>query len=268
MNPVGLGRIIGLLEDLAPFSLAEDWDNVGLMVGSEADLISGVMVALDATPEAVEAARRAGANLLLTHHPLLFKPLSAVDPSQPTGAVVYQAIREGLSIVAAHTNLDSARGGVNDILADLLGLVRTRPLVPVADRTGVGMGRVGVLDGPRRLGEGVEEVKEALGTASVRVVGPHDKMISEVAVCGGSGGDLVGPAKESGADLLITGEAAHHQAREAEFFGLALIEAGHYATEVPVVPVLARRLEEALKTAGFPLAVTIFEEERAPFKPC
>ena len=267
MKPVKLGFIMGLLEDLAPSGLAEPWDNVGLMIGSRSDPVSGVMVALDPTVEAVQAARKAGRNLLLTHHPLLFKPLSSVDPSTPTGAAVFRAVQGEVSVLAAHTNLDSALGGVNDVLADLLGLRETCALIPAAAEDGAGMGRLGNLDEPRSLGRMAAQVKEALGIGSLRMVGSPEKSISRVALCGGSGGDLVGAAFEAGADLYLTGEAAHHHAREAEFRDLALIEAGHYATEAPVVPVLARRLKEALNAAGFPLAVDIFEEERAPFCP-
>ncbi len=266
MNPVRLDRIKGLLEEMAPPGLAEDWDNVGLMVGSPADPISGIMVSLDATGDSVQAARQTGFNLLITHHPLLFKPLSTVDTSKPTGAVVCQAVRNEVAILAAHTNLDSARGGVNDVLAGLLGLRETRPLIPSSDGEGAGMGRLGELEHPRSLAEMVQEIKESLAVDSVRVVGSEDRQIRKVAVCGGSGGDLTGIAKTSGADLLITGEAAHHQAREAEFLGLALVEAGHYATEAPVVPVLAERLGKALNVAGIPLPVGIFEDERGPFK--
>ena len=258
---------MGLLEDLAPSGLAESWDNVGLMIGSREDPVTGIMVSLDPTVEAVAATRRSDLNLLITHHPLLFKPLSSVDPSTPTGAVVYRAVREGVGILAAHTNLDSAQGGVNDALADLLGLKETAPLIPAVDRVGAGMGRLGLLDPPLTLGEVAAKVKEVLGISSLRMVGLSERTIRRVALCGGAGGELVGIARDSGADLYITGEAAHHHAREAEFRGLALIEAGHYATEVPVVPVLARRLKEALNAAGFPLAVSIFEEERAPYVP-
>ena len=253
-----------LLESLAPAGLAEKWDNVGLMVGSPADPISGVTVSLDATQEALSAARKSGSDLLLTHHPLLFKPLSTVDSANPTGAVVYQAVREGIAVAAAHTNLDSAAGGVNDVLAGLLGLIGTRPLVPSSEREGAGMGRLGRFERPLRLGEAAEEVKRVLGIKAVMVVGEPGRLVREVAVCGGSGGDLVGPARAAGADLLVTGEVGHHRAREAEFMDLAVIEAGHYATEAPVVPVLAARLSEALKTAGIPLAVNFYEEEKAP----
>jgi dinuclear metal center YbgI/SA1388 family protein len=267
VNPVGLDRILGILEELAPPDLAEGWDNVGLMVGSPADPISGILVSLDATEEAVLAARQTGANLLLTHHPLLFKPLSAVNPSEPTGAVVVRAIQEKVAILAAHTNLDSAQGGVNDVLAGLLGLERTRPLVPSPDHAGAGLGRLGEFEQSRTLGETAQMVKKALGVEAVRVVGSVDRPIRRVAVCGGSGGDLVSPAKAAGAELLLTGEIAHHRAREAEFLGLALIEAGHYATEIPVIPVLAGRIEKALNTAGVPLVVSNFEGEWEPFKP-
>ena len=266
MNRAPLSLIMELLEELAPSALAEEWDNVGLMVGSPADPVSGITISLDATVAALEAARKADSDLLLTHHPLLFKPLSTVDPSHMTGAVVYQAVREGIAVLAAHTNLDSGAGGVNDVLAGLLGLTGTSPLIPSPKVEGAGMGRLGELERPLNLGEAVKAVKEALGLKAVMVVGGEDRPVRRVAVCGGSGGDLIGPAKEAGADLLITGEVGHHRAREAEFLDLAVIEAGHFATEIPIVLALAGRLKEALKAAGIPLAVNIFEEEMAPFR--
>ena len=263
---IDLGDLIEALEAIAPIGLAEDWDRVGLMVGRPREEVRGVLLALDATVEAVRAARERGLNVLLTHHPLLFKPLEVVDPSRPVGAVVAEALKGGICVVAAHTNLDSAAGGVNDVLAELLGLTRTVPLLPMEGRPGVGLGRIGELEAPRTMSAVTDLAKARLGLKAVRTVGRPERAVSRVAVCGGSGGDLVEPALDQGADLLLTGEASHHSARAAEFLGLGLIEAGHYATEAPVVPVLARRLRTALEGAGASTPVEVLETQREPFE--
>jgi len=236
------------------------------MVGRPRETVRGVLVALDATVEAVRAAREKGLNVLLTHHPLLFRPLEVVDPSRPVGAAVVEAVKGGICVLAAHTNLDSARGGVSDVLAGLLGLKEVAPLLPREGWPQAGLGRIGELEGEREMSEVVALVKASLGLAAVRAVGRPEGMVARVAVCGGSGGDLVEPARDQGADLLVTGEVSHHSARAAEFLGLGVIEAGHYSTEAPVVPVLARRLKAGLVRSGAAVPVEVFETQREPFE--
>jgi len=266
MSQATVADLLAALQSVAPAQLAEDWDRVGLMVGRLDSRVSGVLVALDATVEAVAAARQQGLNALVTHHPLLFRPLGVVDWSKPTGAAVAEAVKQEVSVLAAHTNLDSVQGGVSDVLADLLGLSQVEVLIPLAGQDRAGLGRTGNLDRPLSLAGFIELVKKVLKVDSVQVAGRPETEILRVAVCGGSGGDLVQAAWSSGAQVLLTGEVPHHAAREAEFLGLALIAAGHFATEAPVTPVLARRLEETLSAAGRPLKIKTHDAQQPPFE--
>lgn len=257
--------ILTALEALAPPELAEGWDRIGFMVGRMAAEVESAAVALDATPEAVEAAHGHGAQVLVTHHPLLFKPLERLDLETPVGAAVGTAIRLGVNVLAAHTNLDSARGGVNDVLADLLELRDISPLTPDPGNESAGLGRWGVLDQELTLGRLADRVKDRLGVAGLRIVGHPERKLTKVALCGGSGGDFVAPARDLGAQVLITGEIAHHQAREAEYLGLAVIEATHFSTEAPVVKVLAGALSDKLAELGRKVEVIALESQVDPF---
>lgn len=222
--------IYALLDEKAPFSTAEDWDNPGLLVGDLAAPVTTVLVALDATPAALAAARQAGAELLLTHHPVIFHPLKSLSPADPS----YQAAAAGMAVLSAHTNLDKAAGGVNDTLAARLGLTDVQPGPD-------GMSRIGVLAETVDARRFAAAVGEALHTA-VRVNG--SRPVRRVAVCGGSGGEFL-PALAAEADAYVTGEVRHHEWLLAEQVGLTLTEAGHYATEVPVVDTLCRWLADA-----------------------
>lgn len=222
--------IHAFLDQKAPFATAEDWDNPGLLVGDPAAPVTTVVVALDATPAALEAARQAGAELLLTHHPVIFHPLKVLTPAH----IPYQAAAAGIAVLSAHTNLDKAAGGVNDTLAARLGLTDVHPGPD-------GMSRIGVLPEQTDARRFAAAVGEALHTA-VRVNG--SRPVRRVAVCGGSGGEFL-PALAAEADAYVTGEARHHEWLLAEQRGLTLLEAGHYATEVPVVDTLCRWLTDA-----------------------
>lgn len=222
--------ILDFLESFAPFATAEDWDNPGLLIGSPEDELDHVAVALDATPEAIEAAKAVGAQLLLTHHPMIFTPLRAIPRRHPA----FLAAEAGLSVIAAHTNLDKAAGGVNDALAALLGLTD----VTVTED---GFCRIGTLPTPMQGFALGELVASTLHTA-VRV--NKDTPVKTLAVCGGAGGfgavDMVGKA-----DAFLTGEVKHHEWLEANALGIVVLEAGHYATEQPVVDALRDKLTEA-----------------------
>lgn len=216
---------------IAPFETAEEWDNVGLLVGGPDDQVNGVLVALDVTPGAIAAAKAVNANLILTHHPLIFEPLRQLD----SDTLPYQLAASHISVLSAHTNLDKAVGGVNDALAEQLGLhdVRIAP---------DGMSRIGSLAAETDLADFTRQVATCLDIP-VHVSGQG--MVRTVAVCGGSGGDFI-PALASLADVFVTGEIRHHQWLSSS--GMALIEAGHYATEAPVIDALCRRLREAFPT--------------------
>lgn len=364
-----LADIIGLLNRLCPPDLAEDWDNVGLQVGDPKAKIEKILVCLDAEDIAIEEAHKSGAQLVISHHPLIFKPLKRLSPIDMTGRVLFQAIKQDIAVVSAHTNLDRAADGLNDWLATRLKIIETTPLEsPIAGnfyklvvfvprgheeevrdailasgagrigaydrvsfssqgvgtfrgdqethafigtpgelvateevrmeiivpapllnkavsrmlkahpyeevaydlislanaRSDVGLGRIG------RLGEAVsfqqfaEQVKEALGLASLKIVGDLGQKISRVAVCGGTGMSMFSAAARQGADCLVTADIKFHEAQRAKAEGVTLIDAGHFATEQIMVQELSTRLRKVLSQQNLAIEVIEMTAEKDP----
>lgn len=228
------------LDSKAPFATAEEWDNVGLLIGNPTDEVNRIVVALDVTTGALETAKAVGANLIVSHHPIIFSPLRHID------ALPLALATAGVSVIAAHTNLDKAIGGVNDTLTALLNLTDVHP-------TEDGMCRIGKLPEPTDAATFAKRVGTILDTA-IRSNGGQS--IQTVAVCGGSGGDFLASLAGK-ADAFVTGEVRHHEWLDANARGITVIEAGHYATEVPVVDTLCRWLQDAFPT----LEVTAYYDE-------
>ncbi len=222
-------EIVDFLEQKAPAALAEEWDNVGLLVDT-AKTAHTVVTALDATKEAISFAKEKGATLLVTHHPVIFDPLTALHDTHPAA----MAMQNGISVLCLHTNLDKAQGGVNDTLCEKLRLSN----VTVAPD---GMTRVGKLPAPLSAENFADFVSETLQTP---VMFTNGKSVETVAVCGGGAGDGVFRL-EGLADGYVTGEMKHHEFLFANANGYTVMAAGHYATEVPVVDTLTTWLKEA-----------------------
>lgn len=335
--------------------LAEAWDNPGLQIGDPSAEVGRIMVALDPTPEVIYSAIAASCQILVTHHPLIFKPLNYISTATPHGASIQKAIKGGLSILSLHTNYDIASGGLNDLLAEKLGLLNCIPLKitatcemaklvvfvpgdhlerlrsalfpfcatkgtyrdcsfagsgvgtftpldgaePFTGTVGVlarvpeerlevqilrtqmsravkallaahpyeepafdiypllnegeklGLGRVGCLSESLTLAEYADRLKKILSAPALRYVGDPDTRIAKVALCSGSGASLLRDAARSGADLLVTGDVKYHEARGAEDLGIALIDAGHFPTEIIMVNEVTERLGRALAIAGY-----------------
>ena len=256
--------ILDRLEQIAPIVLAEPWDNPGLQVGSYSQEVRKIFLSLDPTLKTLDSAKRRNAQLLFTHHPLIFKPLSLLDINTYPGDVISEAVKSGVSVIAAHTNLDMAKGGINDILADLLELEHVGVLEKKDEAEGVGLGRIGELPAVRRLSAVVEDVKGIFGTEKVKVVGREDKQVRRLAVVGGSGGSLVSLASRKGADLLVTGDIGHHHALEAESLGIALIDAGHFHTEKTAFGAFAELLRDMVTEWGWEVDIEVDEDETDP----
>ncbi len=347
---------VNAVEAIASFSLAESWDNPGLLVGSGHQPVRRALVALDATPAVIQEAREKGADLVVTHHPIIFEKLGKIPAESP----VYQAIQKGVAVLSAHTNLDTAKGGVNDALAARLGLKevslleKTRsvfwkkvivyvptthaetvyeamtqagagrqgnyagaaflapgegrfipleganpflgevgalekaeelrlemlvrpecvdavilamrkahpyeePAYDILDTqafsTSEGMARVGYLEQSMSPDAFAAYVKERLMVGGVKYV-PGTKAIQKVAVCGGSGGSYLARAAAVGAQALVTADVKHGQLLEAARLGITLVDAGHYATESVVLPVLLKQLQKALPDADIQMAAS------------
>jgi dinuclear metal center YbgI/SA1388 family protein len=362
--------LIEIVNGIAPFRHAEEWDNVGLQLGDPSAPVTKIMVSLDACGETVDAAIAGSCQLLATHHPLIFNPLRRIDLLDPSGAAIGRALRNSLNIVSLHTNFDSVQGGMNDLLAEKLGVVSTAPLsitrveelaklavfVPkgheeqvlqalfrfsgfignysecsfqtsgtgtfkplqgarpfigsvgereYADETRIevllrrddlddavsalkaahpyeepamdlypllnrgradGFGRIGELENPMSLERFASEVKQKFGVEGIRFVGDANRMVRRVALCGGSGSSFLREAGRRGADVLVTGDVKYHEAREAGELGLAMIDLGHFASEIVMVEGLAARLESGLQARGFVAELVVCKVERDPFR--
>jgi dinuclear metal center YbgI/SA1388 family protein len=263
-----LNDILDFLEEIAPSHTAEDWDNPGLQAGAHSQEVSKVFFALDPTLRAVEEAAKAKAQLVLTHHPLIFQPLSCINWEVYPGNVIFEAFKNGISIVAAHTNLDVTQGGINDMLAQLFHLKDAEVLQTMEGVTDpvVGLGRIGNVKEPMSLSAMIERVQAVLGAKGIRVVGSKKLKIKRVAFVGGSGGSMVPTASERGADLLITGDVGHHDALEAHARGLAVIDAGHFYTEKAALALFASRVKGLLEERGWEVDVAIYQDEKNPLQ--
>ena len=212
-----------------PDSLAEEWDNDGLMVCPDADApVRRVLLALDVTETVVDFAIENRFDLILTHHPLIFRPLSSLTEDTPVGRKVIKLIKSGIAVISFHTRADRVDGGVNDVLADLLELAEVEPLGED------GMGRVGYLEEPISLEAFAARVKEQLG-APILSVADGGNLVHKVAVLGGEGKDYLKAALASEADTYLSGNLGYHTMEDAPELGINLIEGGHYYTEQAVL---------------------------------
>ena len=245
------------MQRIAPLALAESWDNPGLLVDCGGE-VSRVLVTLDITPEVVEEAARKGCGLIVSHHPVIFSPLKKLSGQD----VAFQLVKNGISAICMHTNLDAAEGGVNEVLAGIFGM---REMEAFAE----GCGRVGSIE-PVTVPELAKKAQKELasrcnqpfnGPAVQVKFADTGKTVRRLAVISGAGGSLFEDAIARGADCLLTGEANHHHAIDAKRLGLSLIAAGHYATEFPVTAAVA----EKLRTAFPELEVLVSEDARDPY---
>ncbi|MBQ9565457.1 MAG: Nif3-like dinuclear metal center hexameric protein [Synergistaceae bacterium] len=233
-------ELLRKIDEIAPFSLAEDWDNVGLMVGNLEAETSRVGLSLDPTSEAIAAAAERGCQVLLAHHPLLFHPVKKLDLNADPGRAVREAVRRDVAILAAHTNWDCVEWGVNGTLARLLGLVEVTPL-----DSETGLGAKGLLPEPMALEPLMRRIKDAwdLSHLDGYVLPEKDaSRLSRVALCGGAGSDFWPAARAWGADLYVTADMKYHELMDANRAGLAIAVADHGEMERASLPELARRL--------------------------
>jgi dinuclear metal center YbgI/SA1388 family protein len=340
MKTPKLSDILGIINKMSPADLAESWDNPGLQVGEPTAEVSRIMVALDATPVVIDSALQAGCQLLVTHHPLIFKPLKAISTAGTPGRSIHAAIRGGLAIISMHTNYDIAEGGLNDVLSERLGLTDCAPLQVSAARelaklvvfvpeehlermraalfphaeslgayrdcsfsaAGEGtftpldgatpfIGTIGALEKVRefRLEVLLERARLPQALKSLNSAHPYEEpaydiyplhnrgkesglgrigslpaattlaeyaaraasTVKKVALCSGSGASVMRSAARAGADVLVTGDVKYHEARDAQDLGIALIDAGHFHTEIIMAAAVRTRLLQMLPEAGF-----------------
>jgi dinuclear metal center YbgI/SA1388 family protein len=243
-----VGDVAECLEQLAPSSLAEEWDNVGLLVGDRDWPAERIMTCLTITPETVAEARAGKANLIVTHHPLPFHALKTISTDTTAGRLLLDLITSRIAVYSPHTAFDSARAGINQYLAIGLGLHEIRPLVATVESDpDVGTGRCGTMGEEVTLKDVVERVKNFLGIQRVQVVGRDDQAVTQMAIVCGSGGSFLETAIAQGCDCLITGETSYHTCLEAAARGVAMVLPGHFASEKFALHSLADYLADLLK---------------------
>ncbi len=245
---VRVQEVMEALERIAPKRLAEDWDNPGLLVGSPEGEVARVLVALDVSDQVVKTAIREGAGMIVAHHPLIFRAIKKIRTDTPLGARLQMLLSHDIAVAAAHTNLDIAKGGVNDVLAAAVGLQNLKSFV-VVEKTDAGeesLGRIGYLTESMPIEAFARQVAAALPIDSMRLVKAGEHPVQKVALCSGSGAEFIERAAFLGADAYLTGDVRYHDAQHAAELGIHVIDAGHFGTEFPVVEVLAKCLKEEL----------------------
>lgn len=246
------------MEQIAPKELAEKWDNVGLLVGRYGAKVKRVLVALDMDSETADEAVEIGADLVITHHPIMFQPVSSITDDTVTGSIILTLIKNDISLFTAHTNLDTAEGGVNDVLALKLGIFDLQKLHTPDFEGSARMGNVK----QQTMFEFTDAVKKVLNSAVVKCVGDKNRLISKAAVCGGSGAFMLKIAKDSGCDVLVTGEAKYNDEQLAYELGICLIEAGHYETET----VICGKLQEILQNSFSDIDIVVSKRTRTYYE--
>lgn len=258
--------IAELMEQLAPQRLAEAWDNVGLLTGSGRKPVSKILVTLDVTQKVIEEAVRKKADLVISHHPVIFRPVKAVNDESWVTSIVMELLRADIPVFCAHTNLDKACGGMDDALAECLGLVDIKPLTYADNDPAQPLfGRIGTLPESVSLREYLNKTKSLLGAVNVSYTGDENKEVRVVASCAGAGGDFLTEAAKAGADLYITGELKHHDAVAARDLNIAAAVFGHYTTEKPGISKLIIRLQNLINTLQYNIDVIPSEDYCDPF---
>lgn len=236
--------IIAVIEDFAPLSIQEGWDNSGLCVGSPEDEVSSILLGLDCTEKLVDEAIECGADMIVTHHPLIFSGLKKISPDDPIGAAVIKAVRNGISIYAAHTNADKVIAGVSGAMAARLGLIDVEILEE--DGEGTGLGVVGNLPSPLSAEEAIALVKEQFSLKMMKASAPVECLVTRIAMCGGSGGSLIRSAQKAGAQLYISGDISYHNFFTPE--GFMIMDIGHYESEIEIVDILFSLIKKNFPT--------------------
>jgi dinuclear metal center YbgI/SA1388 family protein len=267
-----LGQVLLAVEELWPESLAENWDEVGLVAGHPSASVTRVMFAVDPTLAVIDEAVEWGAELLITHHPLLLKGVTSVAATTAKGQAIHRLIESGTALLTVHTNGDSAVGGVSDVLADALGLEDVAPLTVAANGLPEeGIGRVGDLAEVMSLGDFAARVFGILPSVAggVRVAGDKDGLVRRIAVCGGAGDSLFDEVRASSADVYVTADLRHHPASEARESAVNgrpyLIDVSHFASEWLWLPAAASALGNVLADQGHDVEIRVSNTNSDPW---
>lgn len=257
---VKVNNVIEKLGSLAPEYLAEDWDNIGLQIGSMSNDVSKILIALDATEKVIDEAVHIGANMIVVHHPMIFNPIKKVTCDNPIGKNIYKLIKNDISLYVMHTNFDAAFGGTNDILSNIIGLYNIKGLT--SDEHGMGIGRIGNIKATTMEGL-AHRLKKDLNLSYARIVGNPQQKVKKVAICTGSGMSYLRYAIGL-ADVFITGDVKFHEAQEALENNIGIIDIGHYGSENIAMPSIKEHMQEFISEHKIEMVVSQINED--PFK--
>lgn len=241
-----LAQVTAELERIAPLRLAAEWDVVGLLVAPRHDVVGRVLTCLSLTPDVAAEAVRERVELVVTHHPLPFRPVGRITPDTGTGRVLLDLVHGGCGVWSSHTAWDSAAGGINDQLAALIQLNHVSPIEPDAEVPLAGFGRTGTAGDGETVADVGRRIATALDVTVVEIVGDPARPAGRVGIVCGSGGGSIAAVRRGGCQTLLTGELKLHEALEAEAAGLAVVAVGHHASEHFAMRALAERLAMAI----------------------
>ncbi|HIR63404.1 MAG TPA: Nif3-like dinuclear metal center hexameric protein [Candidatus Coprenecus avistercoris] len=235
-------EIASVIEAAAPLRLQESWDNSGFCIGDGNSEVHGVMVGFDCTEGLIAEAVSAGADMVVTHHPLIFGGVKKISEATSLGRTIISAIRNGITVYACHTNMDKVLGGVSGTTAARIGLKDVRVLD--ADAEGNGLGVIGSLPEPMGAEAFLGHLKSALSLSTVRCSRPLPGLLRNVALCGGSGRSLIGAALAAGADIYVSGDISYHDFYAPD--GMMIADIGHFESEAEIIGVICDILREKI----------------------
>ncbi|MFA5904089.1 MAG: Nif3-like dinuclear metal center hexameric protein [Desulfobacula sp.] len=262
--------ILLLLNEIAPFNLSEDWDNSGLQVGRMNGEVKKALIGLDVSLPLINYAANENVDLIITHHPLMFHSEKSIDFDRMPGKAIEIAAKNCINIISLHTNIDKAKGGLNDYFASVIGIKKkapflTGPSVDGSDAGETGIGRFGHLKKKTKLKELANQIKKKLSQPYLRVTGDINMIVETVVICTGSGGSLIEDFLNSGAEVFITGDVKYHDARRVEEHSKGMIDVGHFASEWMVIDLLFEKLSLTLRDSGFDIKLIKYKKEKDPF---
>ncbi|MFK7818909.1 MAG: Nif3-like dinuclear metal center hexameric protein [Planctomycetaceae bacterium] len=255
-------HMCGFLDSFAPTALAEDWDNVGLLLGDEASELKKVLTCLTLTQDVAEEAVSSGVQLIVSHHPILFRKVQRITNHTPEGRMILTLLANGIAVYSPHTGYDSAACGINQQLAESLQLKNIQPIRELDDDPRSGSGRFGDLDAKMSLPEFLEFVKNQLSLDKLQFVSGNDRAIKRVAIACGSAAEFLGDATKKSCDVLVTGEARFHALLEARTMATPMILLGHFASERPAMEHMAKIIGDEFPN----LKVTASQAETDPLE--
>lgn len=247
---IKVNNIIKEMELLAPTYLKEDFDNVGLMVGDKNKEVKKVLLALDCTLKVIEEAKKENVELIITHHPLIFKRPSSITTDTLQGKKIIELIKNDISLYSSHTNLDSVENGLNDTIVSILGFDNSKILEKNKRDDKAGLGRIVSLNESIQLEDLISKIKKSLNINNLRVVKGKDK-VNKIAIINGSGQDFIGKAVALGADCIITGDTTYHFASDYKEMKISILDVGHFASEQITFFNVMENLKEKFKDVEF-----------------